>query len=102
MNDRGQVVGNYVDNSFAVHGWLATPGGSDAVVGASSETVKHTSLASMARTSGTDNKVSSDSLGQTSVSVTVPSPPQGVVDPGVTVNGLRAPGSRLVFGLKTY
>jgi hypothetical protein len=31
-----------------------------------------------------------------------PDPPQSAVDPGVTVNGARGLGARLIFGLKTY
>jgi hypothetical protein len=124
INSSGKIVGNYTDANGLVHGFLATPehghfvfgaaGNLDSAIGTvsmsiaaaapSNTTSLGTLVVSAASTSGANpiDGLGDRSSGQTAAIVTVPSPLQSVVDPGVTVNDARALGSRLVFGLKIY
>jgi probable HAF family extracellular repeat protein len=124
INASGTIVGNYTDANGAIHGYLATPEHGNVLFGAAGNPVSAIGIVSMpmaaaahsnttspgtlvvsaASTSGANpiDGLGDRSSGQTAAILTVPSPLQSVVDPGVTVNDARALGSRLVFGLKTY
>jgi probable HAF family extracellular repeat protein len=114
INASGKIVGNYTDANGVIHGFLATPEQGDVLCGAagnpesavgtvnvlvaaaapSNTTSLGTLVVSAACTSGANpsDGPGDRSSGQTAAIVTVPSPLQSAVDPGVTVDDARALG----------
>jgi len=108
INDEGLIVGFYADANFVAHGFLAIPV-PFAAVGASHNPASGSGLYSAIGTANVliaapgNARSPGTPAGQAPAIVTVTSPLQSTVDPGVTLDdGGRALASRLVFGLKTY